>query len=432
MNTHLPFLISRTLFLDWLVERNWLMSNLDILQRMEQGKEKPEGYGMQIDLSTPDGEIIASLNEKSETATQGRKSKSKLFATISYIGPIYKYGWGGSKDFGNALKLMASDDAISAVRIILDSPGGEAAGTRELYQIIRDFPKPILVVTDGLMASAAYYLGAGADQIVATQPNDRIGSIGTMVSIPDIVGWFSKMGLNIYEIYSPDSTEKNKPFRDLIASKGGDSKAIEKELKFTNDIFLADVKAVRPAVTDDTLKGAVYYAPEAKERGLIDDIVSMEDTLQILSTLPKKNQKTTITMNFLQKVRAALLEEEQKQDTTPTPTTDDLQAELAATQQELQEAKENLQTTKQKLSETEQSLASANTKITTLEAELSTAQSERDEWKVKAEEYGQQPGEIPTQAQQSKTDDVDETSEMSLRDIIDGLPSERAAAQAGY
>lgn len=417
-NSLIPFIIARVFSGEWLIEPSWPLFNADQLARVEEGK-RVNSRNLTISLSDPSGETIETITlpdgqspSLSDSGALSKAQANSIQATVSYIGPVYKYGYfSGSKIIGSFLQLLAKEKAVSSVRLLLDSPGGEVAGTRELYQIVASYPKPVLAVVDGLMASAAYYLGSGAQQIVATQPTDRIGSIGTMCTVADIIGFYRSIGLDIYQVFAPDSTEKGADIRKLFDSKGKDSAAIEASLKVINDQFLADVKAVRPTIKEDSMKGAVYYSTEAQSRGLIDDVVPLGQTLQLLADMQISQSKSTHNMSLFSKMKA-LLQEEESQSESPTA------------EERLSQAQSDLTETKSKLTQAETELSAAQNTIQTLT-------SDRDEWKAKAESYGSQPGDTPTKVK-AAADKTEDKEEKTLEQILAELPSERAAAEAGY
>ncbi len=414
----IPFIIARVFSGEWLIEPSWPLFNADQLARIEEGK-RITGRNLSVSLSDPSGETIETIllaegksQSISESGVLAKAPANSIQATVSYIGPVYKYGYySGSKVIGSYLQLLAKEKAVSSIRLILDSPGGEVAGTRELYQVIAGSPKPVLAVVDGLMASAAYYLGSGAGRVVATQPTDRIGSIGTMCTVADIIGFYRSIGLDIYQVFAPDSTEKGADIRKLFESKGKDTAAIEASLKVINDQFLADVRAVRPSIKDESMKGAVYYSTEAQSRGLIDDIVPLGQTLSLLADMQNTQSKSTHNMSLFSKIKA-LVQEEEAQSAEPT-------------------AEEQLTQAQSDLTETKNKLTQAEADLTAAQATIQTLTSDRDEWREKAETYGEQPGEMPTKVK-AAADKNDEKEEKTLEQILADLPSERAAAAAGY
>lgn len=78
-----------------------------------------------------------------------------------------------------SLRSAVADDTVKAIVLNIDSPGGGVYGVAELADTIFKSrgPKPIVAQANSLMASAAYWLGSAADEIVVT-PSGEIGSIG--------------------------------------------------------------------------------------------------------------------------------------------------------------------------------------------------------------------------------------------------------------
>ncbi len=82
--------------------------------------------------------------------------------------------------------MAASNPNIAAIVLQIDSPGGEVSGTQQLADVIKSVQKPVVAFVDGMMASAALWIGSAADEIIASTPQDIIGSIGTMMSFGDM------------------------------------------------------------------------------------------------------------------------------------------------------------------------------------------------------------------------------------------------------
>ncbi|ATA93033.1 hypothetical protein CGC54_01025 [Capnocytophaga canimorsus] len=81
-----------------------------------------------------------------------------------------------------------------------------------------------------------------------------------------------------YEEYAPQSSEKNKLYRDL---QSGDNTSAQEHLSVLADNFINTMKAYRPQIKDDekVFKGAVYAPKKALEVGLIDEIMTLEQIL---------------------------------------------------------------------------------------------------------------------------------------------------------
>ena len=89
---------------------------------------------------------------------------------------------------------------------------------------------------------------------------------------------FEKFGIDFYEIYAPQSTEKNKILRELRA---GNQEPAKEHLEYLADNFIQTIKTARPQIKDDqkVFKGAVYSPEKAKEIGLVDELATLEQIL---------------------------------------------------------------------------------------------------------------------------------------------------------
>src|ERR1019366_7530398 len=85
-------------------------------------------------------------------------------------------------DFTAAL----GNPSITAIILNLDSPGGEVDGINELSQMIYDArgQKPIIAYVGAQAASGAYWIASQSDEVIV-DATARLGSIGTVVSMPE-------------------------------------------------------------------------------------------------------------------------------------------------------------------------------------------------------------------------------------------------------
>ena len=135
-----------------------------------------------------------------------------LFRSIKH--PIYKYsqfcGPAGTKDLQRRLERYKKDSNCIGVVMDIDSGGGQVSGTAEFYDYVKNYSKPVVSYTDGMMCSAAYYIASPSDHIVGNSRLDCVGSIGVMISFLDPTGMYLKKGATIINEYATKSTEKNR------------------------------------------------------------------------------------------------------------------------------------------------------------------------------------------------------------------------------
>ena len=410
--------LARCLSGQWLIEPTWLLNNIDLIARADRNED--------LSAVWPKPSLTYMVNRDGDfqsASRDGITGKGTAMGVVSVVGPIYKYGWYGTKTLISNLKALAYDDQVGAVMIRMDSPGGQHAGTREAYELIRDYPKPTLVVVDDLMASAGLYIGSAGSKIVATQPTAQVGSLGTYVTVADWLAYYESQGLKFYETYAPDSTEKNESYRQIIASQGKNRELTEKSLKVLNDHFIIDVRDVRGDKLNKAVEnGRLYFTNDAITMGVIDEMVPDKDTLPLLADMYNATKQTTIMG-----LKSTLLNlvNGMSDDETPSATTDQ-----AAQITQLTTERDAAQSQVTALTNQVNTLT---TEKTGLQTQITTLTTERDSLQEKVTAYGSQPGDRPTQVLKPK-DDVPaaDGDTKTLQQILDELPSEKEAAEQGY
>jgi len=201
---------------------------------------------------------------------------------FNITGPIVKYtDWYyiGTQTMMRWLAYLDNDPAISGIVFNIDSGGGMVSGTAEFADFIKNMKKPTVSWTNDYQCSAAEWIASGCDYKMAGPHASDIGSIGTLLGFQDFSALFEKYGAKIYEVYSPESTEKNKDFRELLK---GNNAPMEAELSKITQKFIKTIQDnYNGAIQDDgfVFKGKTYDAEEALKVGLIQEIGSLEEAM---------------------------------------------------------------------------------------------------------------------------------------------------------
>lgn len=99
--------------------------------------------------------------------------------------PILKafLGYVDTSEFASAVQAAAADAAVRSIMLVVDSPGGAIPGIAELSAVVAEVArtKPVVALTDGLLASAAYWAVSGASAIYGSGPTVSAGSIGVVM-----------------------------------------------------------------------------------------------------------------------------------------------------------------------------------------------------------------------------------------------------------
>lgn len=197
-----------------------------------------------------------------------------------------------SETFGMWMDSLVNNGDVGAIVIDVDSPGGTALGLSGVSDKIFNLrgKKPIIAVVNDLMASAAYFIGSAADEIVS-DPDALTGSIGTISVHMDFSQFLENAGIKPTVITSGKFKGEGNPFMPLT------DEAKEDMQRMVDDFGASFVEAVArnrgTSVTDvkqNFGQGRVFRATEAKSIGMIDRVATMENVIRDL--LPKGKSKS--------------------------------------------------------------------------------------------------------------------------------------------
>lgn len=202
---------------------------------------------------------------------------------IKISGALMKNNYCGSpgmESMQQAVRAANFDNTVLCIILVIDSPGGTVDGTDNFSREVRSCTKPVITFVNGMMCSAAYWIGSSADMIICDDANNgynaTIGSIGTMCMWQDTTKQDEQNGVKTKMIRATKSSKKGMKYEELM--KGDDTRLI-KELDNLNETFLSAVKINREGKLDmsneDVLAGETYDAKEALKVGLIDRIGSL-------------------------------------------------------------------------------------------------------------------------------------------------------------
>ncbi|HDK41693.1 MAG TPA: S49 family peptidase, partial [Nitrospirae bacterium] len=127
------------------------------------------------------------------------------------------FGYAGMQAIGENLKKALADPSVKAVLLNIDSPGGTVDGTAELAQLIYESrgEKPIVAFTDGMIASAAYWIASAADTRYISSDTTEVGSIGVIMTHVDYSQAYEKVGIKITQIVSGKYKNIGSPYKPL-------------------------------------------------------------------------------------------------------------------------------------------------------------------------------------------------------------------------
>ena len=176
--------------------------------------------------------------------------------------------------------------SLKGVLLVVNSPGGAVGASVEISDLIKEIAEklPVVVHTEGVMASGAYYASIGASKIYANR-GALIGSIGVIFSGANIKPLLDKIGYEPQTIAAGEYKEIGTYYRDWSAKE---RTFIQNLIKEEYDTFITDVANARKldlANAQQFAEGKIFNATKAKELGLIDDILSRNQAIAQLKNL---------------------------------------------------------------------------------------------------------------------------------------------------
>ena len=243
---------------------------------------------MEIDDDEGDDQPATANHDKNNIIPRGKKVHlSYLQGTMFRDGTVC--GIPGTRVIANNLLDADSQKEIIGHILIINSGGGAANSVPDLAEAIQACQKPVVAYVDGYMCSAAMYVGSYCDHIIAHREEDQVGCIGTMIQLADYPKQVRDSdGMMHIRVYADGADEKNSEYE--AALEGNFELIKERVLNPANERFKADIRANRPNVNENQLRGRTYNAKDVTG-SLIDAIGNFDSA--VAKVLELSNLKIT-------------------------------------------------------------------------------------------------------------------------------------------
>lgn len=223
---------------------------------------------------------------RSQTASSIERDKA--IAIIGAVGTIRS-----GKSMGEAneiaslslcqdIRKAADDTTIKAIILRIESGGGSAQASEEIWQELQRArtKKPVYASLSSVAASGGYYIAAGCDTIIAA-PETITGSIGVIAAIPN----FSKMMNSIGVTFDTVRTNPNALFLNgVLPVTPTERRVLEQMIDSTYARFLARVAESRHRSVDairTVARGRIWTGTAAQARGLVDVVGGLTDAIEL-------------------------------------------------------------------------------------------------------------------------------------------------------
>ena len=197
------------------------------------------------------------------------------------------------------IKKIYEDDDVKAVVFRVNSPGGSADASEQIWhamKMLQDKGLPVVVSMGDYAASGGYYISCNADYIYA-EPTTLTGSIGIFGTVPNLRKIREKIGLDVDAV----STNKHSGLTTNAVTKGMNPQEMalmQNMVERGYDLFTRRCAAGRDMTQDEIKKigeGRVWLGKDALEIGLVDSLGNINDAIDKAVELAQLGEYNLVT-----------------------------------------------------------------------------------------------------------------------------------------
>lgn len=312
--------------------------NAKLVDKLVYRSEVKDVFAKKLKREATDLSMI-SLRELSTHLTQdyGGDEVRVIYAEGEITDAVQEYWMTGVSQIGYSLveelNKAAADDDTKAVVLRVNSPGGSAFLSEQIWHAVKSLrtKKPVVVSMGDYAASGGYYISAPANMIVA-EANTLTGSIGIFGMIPNASQLAEKFGVYMDVVKTSEyaDLEVGIPFKPMTE---GQKALIQGQVERGYDTFLSRVaegRKMSKAQVDSVGQGRVWLGKRAIELGLVDKLGGLDVAIKEVAKLAKlidysvnygKTSKSpwqellesqNPTRDFVAKIRSSFLTEEER------------------------------------------------------------------------------------------------------------------------
>ena len=209
-----------------------------------------------------------------------------------------------SEDISEDLLDIADNDKIKAVVLRINSPGGSAYGSEQIWKAVSvvKSKKPIVVSMGDYAASGGYYIACNTDRIFA-QPTTLTGSIGIFGIFPNIGGLTDKLGIKFDNVKTNKYSDFGATYRPMNTEE---RTILQRYINNGYELFTKRCAEGRN-MNIDSLKaiaeGRIYSGTDAMRLGLVDEMGGLEEAITFAA---KKANISDYTIKYYPSVKSLI------------------------------------------------------------------------------------------------------------------------------
>lgn len=206
-----------------------------------------------------------------------------------------------TRKLGRAIDEVEKREDIDKVMMVFDSPGGSIQGLTNTANKIRNMETETVAFAEGLMASAAYFVGSAADRVVAS-PDSMVGAIGSVAKIVSRAGKLEDEGYDVKVIRSAEKKAKPNPSEPIDEDS---VKEVQKLVNAAHEQFVRQV-AINLDLSEETVSntmadGSVINGSEAEGTNFVDDVATIDEVMdEFEGSVEEESEESSSAIQFLQ------------------------------------------------------------------------------------------------------------------------------------
>lgn len=245
--------------------------------------------------------IISSLTRPSQP--------EKIFGKREGVGVIEVKGVITTSEATIAdLTAFRENNAVKAIVLRIDSPGGAVGASQELYEEVRrtNQKKPVIASMGSVAASGGYYAALGAEKIIASR-GTLTGSIGVILKFANLKELFDKIGYKSEVVKSGKLKDIGSPDRPLTDAERELLQALIDNVYGQFVQAVADSRKLPEEKVRALADGRIFSGEQAKDAGLIDEFGNFTDAVTLAAELGGLDKEEPPYLIYPQKDEFSLL-----------------------------------------------------------------------------------------------------------------------------
>ncbi len=176
------------------------------------------------------------------------------------------------------LQTADADPSVKAIVLRVDSPGGTVTGSAQIYEMILEMEKPVVVSMESVAASGGYYISAPGDYIFA-RADTVTGSLGVIMTLFNAQELLDEIGVDVITITSGPNKALGSTWEELTPEH---REILEEFIDESYDEFVrivADGRSMSQSTVRELADGRIYTGRQAADNGLVDELGNLQDAI---------------------------------------------------------------------------------------------------------------------------------------------------------